>query len=228
MLNRLERLPARGSPARPTFDRRRGSLPCSSPPCASSEAVRCDYVDRRGRECTTAWCLVHQQVAHSGVYCRRHAGIIRALGAEWSSMALPDLDNRAPSLANWVGTELNEPIRNLLERFFSGHRVHVTAVVSGGSPRDRTWGRSWKLVSPDGVDLSVSILVAEADDTVVRLTYDGRTLLEMVPPWIEARRRHIELDPDVDTEARRRFYGLLLEDVEAAMRVTVEQRGSSH
>lgn len=220
MLDRLARGSVTGPPAHPTFDRRRGSLPCSSSQCASAEAVRCEYVDRRGRECNTAWCLVHQQVAHHGVYCRRHAGIIRALGQEWSTTALPDVDNRAPSLANWVGTELNEPIRNLLERFFGTRQVQATAVISGGSPRERTWGRSWKLVSPDGVDLSVTVAVAEADDTVVRLTFDGRPLLEMVPPWIEARRRGIQLDAEIDVEARRRFYGLLLEDVESAMRAT--------
>ncbi|MHB8718634.1 MAG: hypothetical protein ACYDAC_07050 [Candidatus Dormibacteria bacterium] len=224
MLNRTEPEPAAEPAAHSAFHRRRGSLPCSAADCASTEAVACEYVDRRSRACPTAWCLVHQQVAFDWVYCRRHAGIIRALGPQWATLALPDIDNRAPSLANWVGMELNEPVRNLLERFFGSHRLHVTTVVSGGTPRDRTWGRSWKLISPEGIDLSVGIVVAESDDCVVRLSYDGRVLRQVVPPWIEARQRGIALDPASDAAARRRFNGVMLEDLEAAMRDTVAGR----
>jgi hypothetical protein len=65
----------------------------------------------------------------------------------------------------------------------------VTDVVSGGSWRDGTWGRSWKFISPQGVDLSVSVTVPEADDSLVRVSYDGKVLTELTPPWIESRRQ---------------------------------------
>lgn len=211
-------------PPPPTLIRRRGTLPCSDPDCSSMEAVQCSYVDRRQRACDSAWCRMHQQMAFGTIYCRRHAGIIRALGADWMNFALPDLDNRAPSLANWVGSDLNDPIRNLLERFFGVRKLNVSSVVNGGTPRERSWGRSWKLISENGVDLAVNVSVPEEDDTLVRVLYEGRVLMEMVPPWIEARRRGMDVDDATDAEARRRFYGLILEDLEDAMRATLATR----
>ncbi|MHB8533493.1 MAG: hypothetical protein ACYDC2_12315, partial [Solirubrobacteraceae bacterium] len=67
-------------------------MPCSDPECWSMEAVPCSYVDRRSRQCETAWCRIHHQVAFNNIYCRRHAGIIRALGPEYSNVPLPDLE----------------------------------------------------------------------------------------------------------------------------------------
>lgn len=192
---------------------RRGSLPCSEPACSSQTAVQCQYVDRRQRECTSAWCREHQTLAHGGIYCRRHAGIINALGPNHANMTLPDIDNRAPSLANWVSRDLDTPIRDLLEQEFPGHDMTVTTVVSGGSPRERTWGRSWKLISWNGVDFSINVHVPEADDCLVRVIYDGRLIAELTPPWIEARRHGVTPDPQTDAEARRRFYALIVDDL---------------
>jgi hypothetical protein len=196
---------------------RRGSLACSEPDCASQGAVACSYVDRRQRQCTSAWCHQHQQIAFNAIYCRRHAGIIAALGPDHVSVPLPDLENRAPSLANWVGRDLDGPIRDLLEREYPGTRLHVTAVVSGGSWRDRVWSRSWKLISDTGVDLWINISVAEAEDSSIRLVFEQRTIAELTPPWIEARRHGVTVDRQTDTEARRRFYALILEDIETAI-----------
>jgi hypothetical protein len=207
-------------PPTSTPDKRRGTLPCAEPDCRSTEGVQCAYTDRRQRRCGTGWCRIHQQIAFNAIYCRRHAGIIRALGPDWVTLTLPDLDNRAPSLANWVGSDLNDPIRNLLQRFFPARKLNASTVVSGGSPGDRTWGRSWKLISANGVDLSINVTVPEANDSLVRVIYDGKVILEMVPPWIEARRRGMRVDHRADTEARRSFYGLILEDLEQAMHTT--------
>lgn len=217
-------VPNSGSAAHPlSLAERRGTLPCSEPGCTSTDGVACAYVDRRQRECDSAWCRGHQQLAFNGIYCRRHAGIIQALGPDHVGMAMPDLDNRAPSLANWVGRDLDEPIRALLDAHFPGHKLNVSSVVSGGSLRERTWGRSWKLISGNGVDLSVNVNVPEADDSVVRVVYDGRLLTELTPPWIEARRHGVTLDAESDQVERHRFYGLIIEDIEAAMLVTKNQ-----
>ena len=99
----------------------------------------------------------------------------------------------------------------------------VTDVVSGGSWRDRTWGRSWKLISPQGVDLSVSVTVPEADDSLVRVSYDGKVLTELTPPWIESRQRGVTVDPETDRQGRRRFYDRIVEDLEAAV-IATKQR----
>lgn len=204
--------------AAPSRAERRGALVCADPMCGSTDAAACAYIDRRQRECPTAWCREHQLVVFGHLYCRRHAGIIRALGPDHTPYALPDLDNRAPSLAYWVARDLDGPVRSLLEEHFGNQRMNVSPVVTGGSPRERTWGRSWKLISENGVDISVNISVPEADDGLVRLSFDGRGLVEMTPPWIEARRRGITLDADTDALSRRRFYALLVEDLDAAMR----------
>lgn len=205
------------APAAPSATPRGGNLPCSERACTASDAVRCAYVDRRQRRCETAWCHEHHDVVFDGAYCRRHAGVIRALGPDHGMVALPDLENRAPSLANWVGRDLDGPIRELLEEHFPGQRLNASGVVIGGGLRDRTWGRTWKLVSEAGVDVSVGLVVPEADDTVIRLMVEGKMLLEMTPPWIEARRHRIALDAAIDAEARRRFYALLLDDLRRAM-----------
>lgn len=203
-----------------TLAMRRGTLPCSQRDCVAHDAVACSYVDRRQRECGTAWCKNHQCIAFNTIYCRRHAGVIEALGPNHATLPLPDLGNRAPSLANWVGRDLDGPIRDLLETQFPGHEMSVSTVINAGGLRDRTWGRSWKLISGDGVDLSINVSVPEADDSVVRVIYDGRVLVELTPPWIEARRHGLTLDPQTDSEARRRFYALIVEDLEAAVTAT--------
>jgi hypothetical protein len=58
---------------------------------------------------------------------------------------------------------------------------------------------------PHGVDLSVTLSVPEAEDGLMRVTYAGKGLTELMPPWIEARRRGIALDLETDSRERRRF-----------------------
>jgi hypothetical protein len=217
----LHQAPGSGLSGQLSLALRRGNLLCSAPSCASHEAVRCFYRDRRQRQCESAWCRDHQRLAFGAIYCRRHAGIINALGPDHASLPLPDLENRAPSLANWIGRDLNGPIRDLLATHFPGHPLNVSGVVNGGGLRDRTWGRSWKLISATGVDLSISVNVPEAQDSVVRVIYEGRLLLELMPPWIEARTRVAgPLDPHADYEARCDFYSRIVEDLETAIVAT--------
>jgi hypothetical protein len=210
--------PRQSSPPAPALGR--VSLGCSAPACVSHDAARCSYVDRRQRQCETAWCSEHQQLVFSAAYCRRHAGIITALGPDFATFPLPDLENRAPSLANWIGRDIDSAIRDLLQTHFPGHDMSVTSVVNGGGTRERTWGRAWKLISATGVDLSINVTVPEADDSVVRVIYEGRLLVELTPPWIESRRDGVALDPQADHEARSSFYARILGDLEAAVLAT--------
>jgi hypothetical protein len=195
----------------------RGNLPCSETGCVAQDANVCSYVDRRGRGCDSAWCQLHQQVVFNAVYCRRHAGVILALGPDHEAMTLPDLENRAPSLANWVGRDLDGPIRELLTTHFPGREMNVTAVVNAGGMRDRTWGRSWKVISDTGVDSSISLSVPQADDSIVRVIYDGSVLVELTPPWIEARRGGVTPNPEADADARQQFYTAILDHLQAAV-----------
>jgi hypothetical protein len=216
----FRRSPVQELSAPPTVAIGLASFACSAPSCASPGALRCSYVDRRQRQCDTAWCLEHGALAFNVSYCRRHAGIINALGPDFATFALPDLENRAPSLANWIGRDLDAPIRDLLHRHFPGHGMYVTSVVNGGGVRERTWGRAWKLLSETGVDLSINLTVPENDDSTVRVIYEGRVLVEVTPPWIEARRDGVAFDPQADGEARSRFYSGILQQLEAAISAT--------
>jgi hypothetical protein len=186
--------------------------------------MQCSYVDRRQRQCPTAWCEQHCHLVFNANYCRRHAGVIAALGANFGELVLPDLDNRAPSLASWVARDLDGPIRTLLQTAFPGESMNVTGVVSGGAWRERTWGCSWKIISPLGVDCSVSVTVLEADDGAVRAAFDGKEILEIVPPWIEARRQGVTIEAETDTEERRRFYERILEALEDALMAAKRRR----
>jgi hypothetical protein len=199
---------------------------CSFRGCTGADPSPCSYVDRRQRRCATAWCIRHQQIAFEAVYCRRHAGIIEALGAEHADLPLPDLDNRAPSLANWVGRDLDAAIRTLLATGFPSQTMNVTSMVSGGTPRDRSWGQSWKAISPLGVDCSVTVTVREVDDSVVRVAYDGKEVLAVTPPWIEARRQGRVLDAVIDHEQRSRFHDGILEALEDAVMAAKQRRTS--
>jgi hypothetical protein len=163
-------------------------------------------------------------VVFDGSYCRRHAGIIEAVGADHAQVPLPDLDNRAPSLANWVGRDLDAAIRTLLETAFPGQTMNVSGMVSAGLPRDRSWGRSWKVISPLGIDCSVGVSVREADDRVIHVAYDGKEILAVTPPWIEARPQGEGADVVTDQERRSRFYELVLEALEDAVMAAKQRR----
>src|ERR1035437_10802886 len=92
----------RPRPARPS-----GSLPCHDHGCLHETAVPCAYTDRRGRACPTAWCPDHYAVVSGVPYCRRHAGVVRALAAQPDELRLwPDVSNRAASLCEWIVTDL--------------------------------------------------------------------------------------------------------------------------
>jgi hypothetical protein len=197
---------------------------CSSQGCTGAATSACSYVDRRQRQCPTRWCGEHQHRVFSRSYCRRHAGIIEAVGEEHADVPLPDLDNRAPSLANWVGRDLDAAIRTLLTTGFPSQTMNVSSMVSGGLPRDRSWGRWWKVISPLGVDCSVSLSVLEANDSIIHVAYDGKEILAVTPPWIEARRQGETLDTGPDHEQRSRFYERILEALEDAVMAAKQRR----
>lgn len=193
---------------------------CTEANCSSGAAIPCSYVDRRQRECGTAWCPEHQQIVFGKILCRRHARTITAFGPLWASQVLPDLDNRAPSLANWAGGHLDAPIRDLLARVYGSHKLSVSPVGIGISHRDRTWGHSWKVVSAEGIDLSIKLMVPEADQNRVRIVYNGVLLRELAPPWIQAPQRDVPLDSTTDEDDRQRFFTRILADLEAAIQDT--------
>jgi hypothetical protein len=220
--------PADGPPEQPEESARpiAGTLPCSEHGCTATTGERCAYVDRRGRACGTAWCPDHQQISGGAVYCRRHAGVVRALASAEGSM--PDLENRAPSLVNWVSHDLEDVIQGIV----TGYRaelgtdrliadpVHLDFV---GPDRRRVWERSWKLVDHTGWSLRVALEVEEGRDTQVVVRVGRNVAARVTPPWIEVRLRGEQVAADVDAAQRQEFYRSLTETLTAA--IETELRG---
>lgn len=201
-----------------------GDLPCTERGCDATTAAPCEYVDRRGRSCGTAWCPAHQAVFDAHAFCRRHVGTLRAIGIDIVERALaPDLDNRAPSLVNWVCNDLDERVRAFLSQQvvpgtpeeLGEERVHLIRSADGS----RRWERSWKLFDHTGVTTKVTVSVDETDDTMVSVRLGRDRIADWVPPWIERRKKGVRVEPDQDVEERRTFYQALFDRIcEAVVR----------
>ncbi|MBV8194940.1 MAG: hypothetical protein JOY80_05375 [Candidatus Dormibacteraeota bacterium] len=175
--------------------------------CSVRGGVRCNYVDRRSRPCTTTWCSAHWVTVGGKQYCRRHAGIVVALGGAPAAGGWPDVDNRAASLAAWVGRQIDSRVTPIFSRVApaGGARlvnepVRLMVAPAGGS---RRWQRAWRLVDHTGVLNRVSIEVDESNDADVMARVDAELIGHGVPPWIEHRNLAAG---SPDAEAARRSY----------------------
>ena len=197
-----------------------GDRPCSERGCGETTGVPCSYVDRRGRECGTAWCPAHRAEVAGSVYCRRHAGVTRALEHS-DTPAPPEVSSRAASLAAWVARDLDARVVALLEGVGGpgDHlRVQSPRLVFVGRDRVRTWEHAWKLTRHTGLGRWVSVQVPEEHDERVELLVDGVRAHESVPPWITARHEGRALDPVEDTQAREQYYAMLVEAIAERLR----------
>jgi hypothetical protein len=187
-----------------------GTLPCSSAGCAQTTGIACTYVDRRNRQCTTAWCPAHRMVFDGGVICRRHVGVATALAGV--DTPRPDLENRAPSLVEWVADDTAADIARTLHSVCGGRAPDLQAVSTGldlvfvGIERERVWQRTWKLNQYKGVAYEVSLQVAEEQDSNVLVRVNHNEVARLVPPWIEQRLVGVTVSPTEDAAGRRRFH----------------------
>lgn len=188
---------------------------CTLAGCSNDNAQPCAYRDGRGRPCRAAHCPQHGVVSDGKFYCRRHAGVMRAVGAEATPQGgLPDVDNRAPSLVNWIARDLDENVRRLLtgvarpgESVIADETVHVARDFN----RKARWEQSWRLVDHTGVILKVTIQVFEENDSLVRVHVGSGVIADGIPPWIV--RRTEDSDVATDAEQRQRFYQWLDESI---------------
>ena len=199
-----------------------GSDACSQRGCSSMRAVPCAYTDRRGHRCGTSWCVEHQVVVDGKPYCRRHAGIVRAL-AQLSSESKeqgPDLDNRAPSLCEWIANDIDGEVQTMLTSARGANEDWKIAadpltLILAGTPRRRTWERNWKLADHTGTKLKSAISVDEENDAEVQVRVDAVIVDRVVPPWIAARREGGSLAEEGET--RRRFRERILRAMSEAV-----------
>ena len=187
---------------------RYGDEPCMDNGCPSPVGSRCAYVDRRGRECQTSWCPSHQYIVEDRVYCRRHAGVIVALLAQPEyERDVPDLDNRAPSLVEFMARRLHAGVVQLLQAIGAEHPGASIAsdglhAAMSGSPRVRGWEHKWRLFDNTGPLATLSVRVEEEADHVVQVRVDGSIVKSAVPPWITER---LASSPEADVARREAF-----------------------
>jgi hypothetical protein len=63
----------------------------------------------------------------------------------------------------------------------------------------------------------VSILVQEADDTLITVKVGQNTVEQLVPPWIQHRVRGETVAPDEDRKEREEFYQRVLDSIERGL-----------
>jgi hypothetical protein len=190
-------------------------ITCKLAGCANDTAQPCAYRDGRGRACGAPYCPEHGVSTEGKFYCRRHAGVLRAVGAEVTPQGgLPDVDNRAPSLVSWIARDLDADVRRLLagvagpgESVIADETVHVARDFS----RKARWEQSWRLVDHTGLILKVTIQVLQDNDSLVRVHVGGGVIADGVPPWIV--HRTTDTDMTTDLEQRQRFYQWLDESI---------------
>jgi hypothetical protein len=210
-----------------------GALACSERGCPRHDAVVCSYIDRRRRPCPTAWCTDHRLLLAGRPLCRRHHRILAAAAPDefQTLVALPDLDNRSPSLADYVGDALQPRVLELLnalrrpgtEDQVAGEPVHV--IHAGGGAR--RWDRTWKLFDHTGVHAKISVEVDEGHDPEVWVRVGHQVVAQATPPWIERRRQGLPaLGDQEDAEGRARFYDALWEPVPARVMAELEANRS--
>src|ERR1700716_569514 len=187
---------------------RYGEDPCSERSCTSAHGARCEYVDRRGKDCRTSWCPSHQYIVEERVYCRRHAGIMVAiLDLPDYEREFPDIENRAPSLVEFMARRLHAGVVQLLQAIGAEHPgasiaadgLHATM---SGAPRVRGWEHKWRLFDNTGPLATLAVRVDEEADSIVQVRVDGSVVKTAVPPWITER---VAPSPEADVARRDAF-----------------------
>ena len=193
---------------------------CLDGECSKPATCRCTYVDRRQVKCGTTWCDEHSRIVLGLPYCRRHATVAPSLSNGFFTHMLPDVENRAPSLATWVGGELDTAVRIAL----TADAPHKDAYVVSGAVRPvrvpgstmPVWLRSWTLVDSTGVLQHVSIEVDEEDDRAVVVRVAGEPMGRHQPPWIGRPRSEV-IAPELDAAARQAFRITVMHDIELGL-----------
>lgn len=151
------------------------------------------------------------------VYCRRHAGTVSALAGSIQDTAYPELQNRGPSLVNWIADELSADVEGLLRAAAHHHETVKTEkdlAVIFDNHRHRRWERSWKLIEPTGIGLKVAVTVSEeGDDALVDIRVGSNVIARGVPPWIARRRAGVHVDDEADADQRKLFHRFFIEHI---------------
>jgi hypothetical protein len=198
-----------------------GNERCAAQGCRRRHGTRCSYVDKRSRQCPTAWCPDHVARVAGVAFCRRHASTMTAIEGSEMIAGLPDLDNRAPSLVGWMGHQLDLPIRELFARVAPGSPATLVAdpvtLILTPDGNTRRWAKTWKMIDRAAVLNRVSIEVDEGDDCQVGARVDSELIGRGMPPWIEHRQAGQRVDAATDGEERRQFALAMARSIELVL-----------
>jgi hypothetical protein len=155
---------------------------------------------------------------------------MRALLASSRKGHLPDIDNRAPSLANWIGNDIDARMRSVVEKLIlreDGEQLIIDPVgyIYNLSDKSHRWERSWKIANHTGVGGKAAIDVDEAKDSVVRLRVGQRTVNEVIPPWVGHHEKRELVPPSADEAERIAFYNAICDQLTNAL--MAERQGQS-
>jgi hypothetical protein len=189
--------------------------------CHSHDGRVCTYRDRRGRSCRLASCTLHGVSFEGHPYCRRHGAAVRAVAAaRGDAVSLPDLDDRTPSLINWIANDLDQAFRTLLvgatragEDVVADGNVQLTRDIV----RQPRWERSWRIVDHTGLVLKICIYAGVGADALVHVRVADDDVFDGIPPWIR-QRQHGEVSMTIDVAQRRAFYDVILASVSQALK----------
>jgi hypothetical protein len=201
---------------------------CSARGCVDENAQLCGYRDRHGKSCGAARCAAHGVVLHGVTYCRRHGSTVQAIDTPTGhANDVADVDDRAPSLVNWIANDLDKDVRRLLaEAAQPGENVLTDGFVqlTRDKVRRARWERSWRIVDHTGLVLKVVIYTDEGDDSLVHVRVGDLLIAEGVPPWIASRQDGEESTPTLEISRRQQFYKSLEESIGGAVKQTANFR----
>jgi hypothetical protein len=159
---------------------------------------------------------------HGVTYCSLHASTVEAIDTpSGHANDVADVDDRAPSLVNWIANDLDKDVRTLLaDAAHPGEDVLTDGFVqlTRDKLRRGRWERSWRIVDHTGLVLKVGIYTDEGDDSLVHVRVGDLLVAEGVPPWIASRQEGDESTPPVEISRRQEFYSSLQESVAAALK----------
>lgn len=194
---------------------------CTESTCTTSGSIPCDYTDRAGVGCGTAWCEEHIRLFGGKNYCRRHASTVAALArlpaANGAPPPLPPVKNRGASLLRWMLKDLDSPIQELIQRRrpTAGELQSSGCTVGDGSALS-TW--IWRWHADGGrSELIISMSVEEQADDLVSMYVNDELVYREKPPWIRHHQNGEQVDRTTDAWERREYEKAIIESISAAL-----------
>ena len=192
---RIPGLAHRGGKAPPDEMATQTRNTCTEHECSHHTEYMCSYQDLTGFGCGTWWCGKHISRLGLDPYCRRHAGVIKALSVNAGTIReikhLPAINDRSLSLAAMVGGDIDKDITEILRRRYSS-RKDVSVVADRAVRESRTgatvaWERNWSAARAQGYETRITLLVGVDEPSLVKLRVGSMEIFSGVPDWIANR-----------------------------------------